>query len=93
MKRTHRHQVQGKDIDVESEQLVSEGGHVVEVCARCGEHEHRHRVTIGAEGEPLPDNYDAAQLAKDLQKAREHAARMAESKDRKSKLIAHLFND
>ena len=60
------------------------------LCADCDGERHEHSVTIGAEGEPLPPHYDAAQLQADIAAAADHAAKMAESKARRRALIAGL---
>jgi hypothetical protein len=63
---------------------------VIHVRAQVGRESLEHRVTIGSVDKPLPVEYDAAALQKDLDVARQHAAEMVESKHRISQMLKQI---
>jgi hypothetical protein len=77
----------GQEAEVSHE--VRPDGSVL-LTATAGESTHEHTLTLGSVDEPLPDHYSDEHLQKDLQDARQFAASMAVSKQRKIALLKNL---
>lgn len=82
----HRIEVNGSSVAVSHEIHQN----VIHVRAQVGRELVEHRVTIGSVDKPLPFEYDAATLQKDLDAARQHAAEMVESKYRIAQMLKEI---
>jgi hypothetical protein len=71
-----------------SHEVRSDGS--VLLTATAGESTHLHTLTLGAVDQPLPDHYTDEHLQKDLADARQFAAAMAVSKQRKIALLKNI---
>lgn len=75
------------DVNVD---VLQQADNSLKVVATCNGETHEHVVTIGSADQPLPDSYDLVQAQKDLDDARDFAARMASSHARRKDLLAGL---